>query len=195
MYFDLHFHTKQHSSCSTIDMEEGVRYAKEIGLAGICITDHDTFACRKSAAQLQDRYGILVVVGTEILTVEGDLLCFGLDEVPDVRVEAQTLIDHINRIGGACIAAHPFRKNNRGMGEHLYRLKGLHAIETPNGNTEAVDNRRARKVARELNIPCTGGSDAHRLERIGVCPTRFTVAVNSESDLIMALRNGNVCDA
>ena len=173
-------------------MEEGIKRAKALGLNGVCITDHDVFACRESAEKLQEKYGIIVIVGTEIYTKEGDLLCFGLDEVPDQQVSAQHMIDRINQLGGACIAAHPFRNNNRGMGEVLRQLTGLHAIESLNGNTSREDNERAEHIADELGIPCTGGSDAHSLERIGVYATRFFVKIENESNLIDAIRSGKM---
>ena len=190
MTIDMHFHTRQHSPCSSIDMEEGIRKAKERGLDGICITEHDTFACRKTAEKLQDKYGILVIVGTEILTEEGDLLCYGLDEIPEGNISAQDLINHVNSLGGACIAAHPYRQNNRGMGDCLFKLKGLHAIESFNGNTLDENNHKAQIAARELRIPCIGGSDAHSIEKIGVYATRFFSNIESERDLIEAIRGG-----
>jgi len=192
MKIDLHFHTKQNSPCSMIDIEEGIRYAKSIHLDGICITDHDVFASRKEAMALQEKYGLLVIVGTEILTVEGDLLCFGLDEIPKEMVPAQSLIDRINELGGACIAAHPYRENNRGMGEHLNRMKGLHAIEAFNGNTKKENNLKAARMASALGIPCTGGSDAHKRDRIGIFATRFFTPIKNEEDLIRAIRLGEI---
>lgn len=192
MIIDLHFHTKQYSPCSSIDMEEGVRYAKKLGLDGICITDHDVFACRKRAEEIQKKYNILVIVGTEILTMEGDLLCFGLDEIPKEKLAAQTLIDKVNAIGGACIAAHPYRENNRGMGAHLDKLTGLHAIESYNGNTKCDNNTKAVIAASRLGIPCIGGSDAHRIERVGVYATRFFTQIENEKDIISAIRSGRI---
>lgn len=192
MIIDLHFHTKQYSPCSYIDMEEGIQYAKRLGLDGICVTDHDVFASRKRAEELQKKYDILVIVGTEILTMEGDLLCYGLDEIPKETLPAQTLIDKINAIGGVCIAAHPYRENNRGMGAYLHQLTGLHAIESYNGNTKHQNNTKACETASRLGIPCTGGSDAHKIERVGVYATRFFTQIENEKDIISAIRLGRI---
>lgn len=192
MIIDLHFHTKQYSPCSKIDFEQGIIRAKELGLDGICITDHDIFASKTTAKELQDKYGILVIVGVEILTEEGDLICFGLDELPERTLSAQELINRVEKLGGACIAAHPFRQNNRGMGEHLHRLTGLHAVETLNGNTDMDNNNRAAQIARKLGIPCTGGSDAHSVNRIGSYATRFFTKIKDEKDLITAIREGKI---
>lgn len=190
MIIDLHFHTKQYSACSQIDMEEGIRYAKEIGLDGLCITDHDVFADKKEAKRLSEKYNILIIVGTEINTIEGDILCFGLDEIPRSSIHAQDLLDYVNAKGGAAIAAHPFRDNNRGLKDFLFKLNGLHAIECLNGNTHDEHNDDAREAAKILNLPCTGSSDAHRIEKIGYYATEFNEQILSEQDLVTALRRG-----
>lgn len=192
MIIDLHFHTKQYSSCSITDIEEGIKRASESGLDGICITEHDVFADRELARKLEEKYGILVIVGVEILTYEGDLICFGLDKVPSGMMHAQQLINLVNEKGGACIAAHPFRMNARGMGEYLHLLRGLHAIESLNGNTIEENNRRAEQMADKLGIPKVGGSDSHSLHQIGMYATRFIDVISSEEDLIEALKKGRV---
>jgi predicted metal-dependent phosphoesterase TrpH len=192
MIIDLHFHTKQHSPCSQIDFEAGIAHAKAIGLDGICITDHDTFADRRFAKAMQEKYGIFVCVATEILTLEGDILCFGLDQIPEGVIASQTLIDHVNAIGGACIAAHPYRENMRGLGDHLLSIHGLHAVETLNGNTKDVNNRKASETAERMHCPKCGGSDAHRINRIGIYATEFLDPVASEDDLIACIRSGHI---
>lgn len=67
----------------------------------ICITDHDVFAYRKVAKEFQEKHGILVIVDTEILTEEGDFICFGLNEIPrDIilanRKSCKTTIEYID---------------------------------------------------------------------------------------------------
>ena len=48
------------------------------------------------------------------------------------------------------------------------------------------------ELAKELGIPGTGGSDAHRDERIGFCATQFTTSIKNEVDLIREIRLGNI---
>lgn len=192
MIIDLHFHTKQYSNCSKIDIEEGIKYAKIIGLDGICITDHDVFASKKLADHLQKKYNILVIVGVEILTFEGDIICFGLEKLPKKKLHANQLIKIIENNHGVCIAAHPFRMNNRGLREKIKEVNGLHAIEVFNGNTLNKNNLKAKEVAVDLNIPQVGGSDSHAIEKIGCYATEFLTEVHNERDLIQAIRAGDV---
>ncbi|GAA0178328.1 PHP domain-containing protein [Clostridium sediminicola] len=192
MIIDIHFHTKEYSPCSHINMEEGIKKAKEIGLDGICITDHDNRNAASFAKELEEKYGILVIVGVEVYTYEGDILCFGLDKVPEKRIHAQELIDLVNEKGGVTIAAHPFRNNGRGLGNEIKNLKGLSAIEVLNGNTTYENNSRAYELAKELNISCAGGSDSHKVENIGKYSTKFIDYITNEKELIKAIKLGRV---
>lgn len=192
MIIDLHFHTRQYSPCSQIDIEEGIKRGKDIGLDGICITDHDTYDAHIYAKELEKKYGIKVIVGVEILTYEGDILCFGIDEVPKNKMHAQELIDHIKNQGGVTISAHPFRNNGRGMGNYIKNVKGLNAIEVFNGNTSYENNLKALNLSQKLNIPCVGASDAHKLENVGKYATKFFDVIENETDLIEAIKLGRV---
>jgi len=190
MVFDMHVHQNRHSSDSKMDIYKGIEYAKEIGLDGICITDHDNLGLRPLAKELSDQTGIQVIVGVEIYTLDGDLLCFGIDEMPAERLSAQETIDFVLERGGACIAAHPYRHNRRGLEDVMFSVTGLTAIEGYNGRTKAEDNMRAVSVAKQLNIPVTGGSDAHTVAELGGYVTIFEDVIKDEKTFINALKSG-----
>lgn len=192
MIIDLHFHTQQYSPCSHIEMEEGIKQAKAIGLDGICITDHDNNESVKYVKDLERKYGLIVIAGVEILTYEGDILCFGIDKVPEKKLHAQELIELVNEKGGASISAHPFRNNGRGLGDKVKEVKGLSAVEIFNGNTSSENNLKALKLANKLKIPCIGASDAHKLQNIGKYATKFSKHITNEKDLITAIKSGEV---
>jgi predicted metal-dependent phosphoesterase TrpH len=67
LYADLHTHTL--ASDGTQPPADNVRYAKQAGLAGIAITDHDTVAGVDEALEEGERTGVTVVPGVEISTV------------------------------------------------------------------------------------------------------------------------------
>ena len=191
MILDLHFHTSLFSSCSRIALLEGIKKAKEIGLDGICLTEHDVFHQTPELDTLAEKFGLKIFIGTEIYTADGDILCYGLDRMPPGRITASALVAHLNRIGGASIAAHPFRKNNRGIKDQITMLPNLTAVEAFNGNTTRENNLLALELARQSGLPVTGGSDAHSLERIGFFATQFDDHIESVTDLTRALRQGN----
>jgi len=190
MIFDMHIHQNRHSSDSKMDIYEGIEYAKTVGLDGICITDHDDLGLRPLAEQLSKETGIQIIVGVEIYTLDGDLLCYGIDKMPETRMSAQETIDYVHAQGGACIAAHPYRHNRRGLEDTLFEVEGLSAVEGYNGRTKMEDNLRAVQVAKTLSIPVTGGSDAHTVEEVGNYVTVFEAPVETEEAFIQQLKAG-----
>ncbi len=194
MIIDMHFHTNYFSECSIINPEEGVKTAKKIGVDGICITEHDEFFDRKLAQKLQSRYNILIIVGVEIMTYEGDILCFGLEKLPNKKLHVAELVDHVYTKGGVSIAAHPYRENDRGIGDYIKSLPKLDAVETLNSNTKKVNNIKAFKSADDYEKIKVGGSDAHTLSQIGSYATYFENKINSEKELIKEIKKGS-CEA
>lgn len=195
MLVDIHIHTNEYSSCSNIDLEKAVIRGKALGLDGLCITDHDSQDIVGKAIYLSNRHKYLIIVGAEILTYEGDLLVFGLNALPKEKQHAQTLVDLVTANSGISIAAHPFRDNGRGMGEHIRRLKGVQGIEAFNGNTGLDENYRAYAMGHELGIPCVAGSDSHDIEQVGKYATFFPRAIHSLKDFIVAVKGGQVAPA
>lgn len=195
MFIDTHMHCIEGSDDSFIKISEIVKRAKIMGLSGICITDHDNNKVKEYATQYGEKHDFKIFVGAEILTHEGDILVFGLDDIPTEKLYAQELIDLVNSKGGVTIAAHPFRENNRGCGKHLKNLKGLTAIETFNGSTKFYNNLNAFESATELNLATTGASDCHTTDAIGKYCTNFLDNIETEKDLIDAIKRKRVSPA
>jgi predicted metal-dependent phosphoesterase TrpH len=190
MLIDIHVHTGKYSPCSSIELEAAVLKAKEMGLDGLCFTDHDNCSIREEAKFLAREMNFLIIVGMEVLTYEGDLLIFGLDEPPPQKMHAQDLIMAVNELNGMAIAAHPFRDNGRALGAQIKKLKGLAGVESFNGNTVLPANCKAQALGESLKLPSLGGSDAHALERIGYYASFFLEEFNSEAGFIRAVKAG-----
>ena len=190
MIIDIHIHEKTYSHDSYISLIDIVEKSKEIGLDGICITDHESNQLKDKAKEVSIKTGFLIITGAEVLTYEGDLLVFGLDDIPQEMMSAQELINIVNSNNGIAISAHPYRKNNRGIGDNNKELKGLAGIEAFNGNTPISDNLKGLELARELNLPILGGSDAHHLGQVGDFATYFDLDIKGESDFIDAVKAG-----
>ena len=190
MLFDLHIHEKTYSFDSRVALRDIIEEAKRKGLNGICITDHESNGLKNEALILSQELDFTIIVGIEILTTDGDLLIFGVNDFPEEQVGAQTLINWVNTRGGVTIAAHPYRKNNRGLENKLSKVKGLTAIEGINGRTPYHENEAARLMALSLNSPMTGGSDAHLAHEVGSVATRFNKVIRNEFDLVEAIKSG-----
>ena len=191
MNIDMHVHTNVSSICSCIDICQMIDYAKHIGLDAICVTDHDTLYGATVAQKIGREKDFLIFKGMEVNTVEGDFLVFGLEEdIEEGKHSAEELLRMVSSAGGAAIAAHPYRRFNRALGDKIFSLTDYHAIEVKNGNTPGMFNEVARSAALQLNLPGVGGSDAHRLNQIGRYYTRFRTPVATEQELIEAIKTG-----
>lgn len=191
MIIDLHFHTAKYSPCSKINLEEGLEKAKFMGLDAICLTEHDIIAKYLNLVELENKYNIKIFVGTEIYTTDGDILCYGIDEIPNYKISASELTTYVNSKGGASIAAHPFRNNNRGIKDKISELPHLDAVEAFNGNTSNENNMKAYIISKNKHITMTGSSDCHNLENIGIYATEFTNNITTVEELANELKGKN----
>lgn len=192
MLVDLHIHESKYSLDSHVSLEKIVEEAKKKGLDGIAITDHDDMQIKDEAEALSKILNYPIFVGVEYLTLEGDIVAFGIDKVPEGRIPAQEFIDLVNTAGGVCISAHPFRNNNRGLENNLNTIRGLAGIEGFNGNTDKLSNLKAFETAKKLGIQAVGSSDAHHQHAVGRFATKLPFVVKNVEELIKAIKT-NEC--
>lgn len=188
MLFDIHVHTAI-SSCSNIRIDDIVASAKDKGLDGICITDHQTMAADKYIKEGIQPNGLIVIIGMEYETKDGDFLIFGPYEDLQPGLNAASLLQHTHQTGGTAIGAHPFREN-RPLNEDLLKNNHCTIIESVNGRNRTEDNTRLNLWRKKYDFSEVGGSDAHFLKELGTTSTRFTIPITSRSDLISALQKG-----
>lgn len=187
---DTHLHTAEYSYDSVLPVEEAIGRALDIGLDGICVTDHESLGILETAEELTRRFDLLVIPGVEILTEEGDFLAFGLNRLPPLPIGARELHGLLRKRGGFAVAAHPYRDNGRGAGDHLFGLPEPFGVEVYNGRTRERHNLQARETAGLLGAPKLGGSDAHTASEVGRFATAFPEGVRDLDTFIAALRKG-----
>lgn len=192
MLVDLHIHESKYSLDSHVSLEKIIEEAKRKGLDGIAITDHDDMQIKEEAETLSKNLNYPIFVGVEYLTLEGDIVAFGIDKVPEGRIPAQEFINLVNEAGGVCISAHPFRNNNRGLENNLNTIRGLAGIEGFNGNTDKLSNLKAFETAKKLGIQAVGSSDAHHQHAVGRFATKLPFTVTNVTELIRAIKT-NEC--
>ena len=189
---DLHIHSK-FSGDNDSEPEEAVLHAIKANLFGIAFTDHYSYEISEYAENLREKYKdrIKIFRGVEFSSADGHCLVFGVntDRLSIKNAPVEEVVQVVNEKGGVVIPTHPFRGNNS-MGEKINLIKGLCAIEGYNGYSHHSQNKKAIKAADELNLPYTGGSDAHLPREAGLCYTEFTSEVTHDN-LIEMLRAGN----
>lgn len=191
MFVDLHVHEYAFSQDSEMTLPQIVDRAREMGMGAVCITDHDSLAIREEAARYSREASFPIFVGAEILTIQGDIVAFGIPYAFQPRtIDAQEFINYVHCNGGACFSAHPFRNNQRGLEEHLAVVRRLDGVEVLNGSTSLEANRTALEYARQYGIQPVGASDAHRLPQFGKYATWLPEEPTDLAGFIRVLRSG-----
>lgn len=195
MIIDLHTHTRFGSNCSYLDPGELARRAREIGLDGVCITEHELCWEAEALNALSREHGILVLGGVEVSTEMGQVLVYGVHQ-PLWRVSGmRELRGVVDEGGGVMIASHPFRgymllNEPPSVEEVLAReiFQMVDAVEVFNGGAARRELDFGCQVLRRLNLKGVGGSDAHAAHTIGRCVTIFERDIASEDDLLEELK-------
>ncbi len=188
MLIDLHVHSTQ-SECSILSPGDIISTARSRGLDGVCITDHESTAVLSQISEGFQPNGLLVLVGMEYTTPQGDFLIFGNIEDVSTGLDASELLASVQQLGGAAIAAHPCR-GWRPTEMAIFEQSLCSLVEVKNGRNNPLENDLAMALARKHGLTSIAGSDAHTLAELGVCPTRFTVPIANRDDLVRALNQG-----
>lgn len=189
---DLHVHSK-FSGDTNAEPEEIILRALELNLNGIAFTEHYSYEASEPVESLKEKYkdSIKIFRGVEFSSMEGHCLIFGVNtdrlSLRDAHVEE--LIKIVTSAGGVVIPSHPFRGGNS-IGGLIKNLRGICAIEGYNGANIHSFNAMAVETAKTLNLPVTGGSDAHEPREVGSCFTEFADEVTYDN-FIGLLKNGN----
>ena len=172
-------------------LAEIVEKARNMGMGAVCISDHDSLGIREEAARYSHEVGFPIFVGVEVLTVQGDIVAYGIPYAFQPRtIDAQEFINYVHCNGGACFSAHPFRNNQRGLEEHLAVVQRLDGVEVLNGSTSLEANRTALEYSRKYGIQPLGASDAHDTQQLGKYVTYFPEEPRDLQDFIRILRSG-----
>jgi predicted metal-dependent phosphoesterase TrpH len=166
--------------------------AIELGLHGIAFTEHYYYEASEPVEILKEKYknSIRIFRGVEFSTAEGHCLIFGIntDKLSIKFAPVADIIEIVNESGGVVIPSHPYRPGTS-LGDLVRSVKGICALEGCNGCNMHSYNVKAIETARALNLPHTGGSDAHASQDVGSCFTEFAEEVTPEN-LIGLLRAG-----
>jgi predicted metal-dependent phosphoesterase TrpH len=168
--FDLHVHTN-YSKDGISSVEEVLTRAKALGLNGLAITDHDVIDGALKALRIADKFGLIVIPGIEITTMEGDILVLGIKSLIPKKLRAVETVMKARELGGAVIVPHTYDYLRGALGRVAESLD-VDAVEALNGGEFLpFSNIFARKLAERRKLPMTAGSDAHSIETLGCAYT------------------------
>ena len=188
-FVDLHCHTNA-SFDSLSDPRRVVRLAHERGLTHLAITDHEridgALIARESAPA-----GLTVIIGEEVRSADGDLICLFLERAVPPGLSAVETIAAVREQGGLVGIPHPYDRFRGSLGRDL-SLADLATrvdwVETHNARIIAGDgNAHAAEFAAEHGLPGIAVSDAHSLTEVGVAYTVLDGDPSTAAGLLAAL--------
>jgi predicted metal-dependent phosphoesterase TrpH len=192
MKFDMHMHTNRYSHDSQMDVYALLKRAKEIGLDGIVITEHDVLWPEHEIEELRQRQpDLIIMAGVEISARDGDVLCYGVREMGSLRrgMGWVDLCTEVHRQGGVAVAAHPYR-----WGQHFdrileYQKPPIDGVEMMSNNMDSTLREQASEfISKNPDYATLGNSDAHEVGVVGCCYSEFSVPVRNLEELVAAIR-------
>jgi len=165
----------------------------------IAVTDHEDATGGHRARELAAKrgYGVEVIVGAEVTTLQGHLLALDIETAPKSFRGIEATLEAIHAQGGLAVIPHPFSWLTRSLSERtvsrlMHRNEGgitFDAIEVANPSPAGrVTAARALRHNRAWRLPVTGSSDAHHLPHVGTGWTEFEGT--TAADLRRALTSG-----
>ncbi|MFC1722786.1 PHP domain-containing protein [Nanoarchaeota archaeon] len=194
--YDLHTHTR-FSRCSDIEPAELLRVAKERGLDGIAVADHDTIKGALAVKKLNKDKDFEVVIAEEVSTDIGHVLVYFVKQrISPGKVER--VVRDAKRQRAVVVLAHPFNILTDKLGR-LVRYKerrmsmsdeskiGLFdGIEVMNARClMRKENQKAYDLAKKHKKIMTAGSDSHFLKEVG----KAYIKVRADKSLRVGLKD------
>jgi len=164
---ETHCHTFV-SEDSLVRPGDLVAAARRKSLDRVVITDHNSITGALAAQAIDPE---LVIVGEEIMTRQGEILAFFVQEQVPPGLEALQTIQILRQQGAFISVSHPFDLLRGGYWE-LHDLEAIaplvDAVEVFNARCmQSGYNEQAQTFARLHDLPGTAGSDAHALFELG----------------------------
>jgi predicted metal-dependent phosphoesterase TrpH len=189
-FVDLHCHTRA-SFDSLADPVKVMRAAASRGLTHLAITDHDRIDAALEARDAAPE-DLVLIVGEEVKSADGDLIALFLREVVPPGLSALETIAAVREQGGLIGVPHPF-DGRRGFG----RKSGLKLEEIADKidwveayNARVVGgnaNEKAALFAHDHKLPGIAASDSHSVLEVGVAYNALGGDPSTPAGLLAAL--------
>ncbi len=202
MLVDVHAKTSL-SEGVTLSVDQVIQSARAAGLDAIAICETRSTARAQEILDIAAKYDdIKVFIGIEIPTDRGILLGF-TPEIGDFYLNEEwriltdmttpspeSVIEMFEKQNGVTIAARPYDLEIPfNMGDHIFALTGLKAVEVFNPRVGEIQNNFALEAATAMTLGTVGGSDpSNSTDTIGQFATFFKEDVTTQAEFVEALR-------
>ncbi len=179
----------------TLD-ETVVERARAVGLDALVYAPHFTQLSEiRATAERYTSDELVIVPAREVFT--GDwrhrrhLLAVGLSEpVPDF-ITLEGALAEFERQAAAVLVPHPGFMNVSLTRAEIGPISDrLHAVESVNAKLFSTQNARGKRAAAAFDLPGFASSYAHLPRSVGAAWTEFEREIQTEADLVAALRAG-----
>jgi len=173
MKLDLHIHTLDDpKDALDYSAHQLLERAKQLGFGALAITLHDSVFDRAEVFADAAAMGILLIPAAEMRLEGADIILLNVTAAEIAQLKSFDDVRQLRARRGLSIftfAPHPFFKLGGSIGERLLQeIDCFDAIELCHFHKGLFDlNRRAVKVATQLDKPLIATSDAHQLHAFG----------------------------
>jgi len=187
---EFHCHTIC-SKDSSNRLPQLIAAARARGITRLAITDHNKIACALLAQKMDPE---LIIVGEEVLTQNGELLAYYLEEEIPARLPAMQTIELLKAQGAFIAVPHPFdiRRHGWRIPQLLEILPYVDALEVFNARClRRAINEKALAFAQQHHVLMQAGSDAHSLVELGLAVVELP-EFDNPPELRTALKNARI---
>ena len=192
-FVDLHCHSRGSFDCLS-NPRDLVKAAVDRGLTHLAITDHERINVALEARELAPS-GLTIIVGEEVRTRDGDLICLFLERAIPPGLPASAAIAAARRQGGLVGIPHPFDR----MRGSLLRDEAMAVlapsvdwVETHNARLVGRGNELAAEFALATGLPGVAVSDAHSILEVGVAYSALDGDPSTPAGLLAALASAEL---
>ena len=187
-FVDLHCHSRGSFDCLSAPRDI-VKAASDRGLTHLAITDHDRIDVALVIQALAPA-GLTIIVGEEVKTSDGDLICLFLNQPIPPGMSVVETIAAAREQGGLVGIPHPFDRN-RGSILRDAAMASLAPqvdwVESHNARVIGHGNEDAAQFALDHGLPGVAVSDAHSIMEIGVAYVAIDGDPSTPAGLLAAL--------
>jgi len=184
---ELHAHSSA-SYDSRLKPADIVRACREKGIDKLALTDHHSI---RGALELRALAPELVIIGEEILTTQGELLAYFVEEEVPRGLAPREAIARLRAQGAVINVPHPFDRWRSGAWREVDLvaiLPEIDVIEVFNSRIVfKTDNARALAFAQRHGKLCAVGSDAHYQRELGRAVVNMPQVPNTPAELLAGL--------
>jgi predicted metal-dependent phosphoesterase TrpH len=184
---ELHSHSSaSYDSC--LPPADIAKACREKGIDKLALTDHHSI---RGALELRALAPELVIVGEEIMTTQGELLAYFVEEEVPRGLTPRETIARLKAQGAVISVPHPFDRWRSGAwreSDLIAVLPLIDAIEVFNSRCVfTADNARALAFAQQHGKLCAVGSDAHYRLELGHAVLKMPRSPRTPAELLAGL--------